>query len=72
MFGLKQTITSPVSVTAVDFLQTLICGQLCLAFGTEAGGINVCGSRPKDLAFTNLLVIDPRFVVLPLSARRMS
>jgi hypothetical protein len=65
VFGLKQTITSTVSVTTVDFLQTLVGGQLYLAFGTEAGGINVYRSGLEDLAFTNLLVFDPRFVVPP-------
>jgi hypothetical protein len=61
-FICKHTITSPVPVTAVDFLQVLTSSTLCLAYGTEDGGINVCGSNPKDLAFTKLLALDTRFV----------
>ncbi|KAI9864596.1 MAG: hypothetical protein M1813_003085 [Trichoglossum hirsutum] len=57
-FICKHTITSPVPVTAVDFLQVLTSSTLCLAYGTEDGGINVCGSNPKDLAFTKLLALD--------------
>jgi hypothetical protein len=67
VFGLNQTIASPVSVTAVDFLGTLVSGQLYLAFGTEAGGIYVYGSRPVDLSFTSLLVFNPRFGAPPLN-----
>ena len=64
VFVCKHTITSPVPVTAVDFLQVLTGSRLCLAYGTEDGGINVCGLNPKDFTFTKLLVFDTRYVTL--------
>ncbi|KAI9772883.1 MAG: hypothetical protein M1840_008765 [Geoglossum simile] len=74
LFGLNQTIASPVSVTAVDFLGTMVCGQLYLAFGTEAGGIHVYRSEPIDLTFTNTLVFDssiaPSMAITQLSWRQ--
>ncbi|KAH0543354.1 hypothetical protein FGG08_002310 [Glutinoglossum americanum] len=65
MFFCKNTITSSIPVTAVDFLRTLVGGKLCLAYGTEDGGINIFGSNPKDLMFVKLFVFDTRFAAPP-------
>ncbi|KAH0559788.1 hypothetical protein GP486_003691 [Trichoglossum hirsutum] len=57
-FICNHTIISLVPVTAVDFLQVLVSSMLCLAYGTEDGGINVYGSNLESLAFTKLLALD--------------
>ncbi|KAI9826227.1 MAG: hypothetical protein M1819_007394 [Sarea resinae] len=63
-FVCKTTISATHPANAVDFLPRFYgaAGKLYLAFGTEAGGITICGLDRATLAAVNVCELDWRIV----------